>query len=593
MMQSRAGWLTSLAVVLFALLWLFFSQTVPVLGEGVSVYPAPAAAVLAQPSAEDPRPSFEPSCADPGPVRLVVSTDIRPRVALCFRGRQYPLQIASYANGMPYWISDLLWPIHRGLVFRVRGFGLLLGLLTIALTRRLVARFADPITANVAALCIAVTPAVVWLHASLLHHELLPWLASAAAIDQLSRCRALGPHAGDDAGAPPTGRVLAAAALVGLALLANLKAVFLVAPLGLVALRAGVRFTAIGSRQWLLAAVVFAAVVSPSLAGNSVNAGSDFSQEFAARSQAVVAQLSPWRFFKEIPNLALFWGDALIFGVLASGEHSPPLMLGLVAAIPPIFYCLFSGVAYLWRGRGPIVPAACGLVILTNVIVSTLVYYHYPSANYMPLCAILGVGTAVTAVDGARWLASRLDWCGAITRRGIVAVAVGALAWGVVGRGSPAHFVTMSTNAAAVRELGAYLTAHPEPGVPLFVTTYVLAGIPEAVTSGPVRTIKASAYLSCGSARNPGRGLDRETLELGRRCVQLRFERLLEAFPGPVRVLLPLKTTPVDDALAGEYGPSLEAAAASAGRGLGEDAAFSGRDTGPVLRLVRIEAGGP
>jgi hypothetical protein len=53
--------------------------------------------------------------------------------------------------------------------------------------------------------------------------------------------------------------------------------------------------------------------------------------------------------------------------------------------------------------------------------------------------------------------------------------------------------------------------------------------------------------------------------------------------------VLPLKTTPVDHALAGELGPMLEAAAAAEGRSLREEATFAGSNTGPLLRLVRVE----
>jgi len=590
MARSRGDALFYLAAAVFGLFWLSVSQTAPVLGEGVAVYPAPAAPILAAPSAEDPGPSFTDSCADPGPPRLVTSSQIRPRVALCFRGRQYPLQITSYASGVPYWVTDLLWPIHRGRVFRVRVFGLLLGLLTIALTRRLVMRFADPVSANVAALCISATPSFVWLHSSLLHHELIPWLASAAAIDQLSRDRGLSPDAAADVAGPPTGRVAAAAALVGLAMLSNVKVLFLILPLGLVALRAGVRFGAIRRGQWFLAAVILAAVVSPILVGNSANAGSDLTMELGARLGMLTQQLSFARILTEIPNLVVFWGDALIFGALASGEHPAPLILALLATIPPLFYCLISGVVYLWNGRGALVPATCGLLILTHLLVSALLYNYYVGANYMPLCAIFGVATAVTAIDGARWLTSRVQWPAAGTRNAIAGLAFGALAWGVVGRGSPASFVTMSMNGAAVRELGAYLATHPEPEVPLFVTTYVLAGIPEAVTGGTVRTIKASDYLGCASDRNLAYGPDQEVIESGRRCVQLRFERLLEAFPGPLRVLLPVKPNPIDDPLAGEYGLALELAATATGRRLGAEATFEGWDTGPLLELVRVDA---
>jgi hypothetical protein len=82
--------------------------------------------------------------------------------------------------------------------------------------------------------------------------------------------------------------------------------------------------------------------------------------------------------------------------------------------------------------------------------------------------------------------------------------------------------------------------------------------------------------------------LDEANLAQGRQCLEGRFERLLAAFPAATRFLLPLKSTPIDEALAGELGPILEGVAASAGRTVEEEATFSGWGTGPVLRLVRV-----
>jgi hypothetical protein len=582
--------LVYLAAALFGLFWLFLSQTLPVWLEEVSVYPAPASTILAQPSPDDPRPSFEPSCADQGPVRLLTS-GIRPHVALCFLGRQYPLLIMSYASGIPYWVSDLFWPIHRGRIFWLRGAGLLLGLLNIALTRRLLMRFADPLTANVAALCLAVTPTFLVVQSMLVHFEVLPWLACAAALDQLSLCRALSPYATNHVEPPPTARLLAAAALLGLALLSNVKAVFLIGPLCLLAFRAGVRFSALRFQQWLLVVAVLAMVVSPSLIGNAVDAGVGFSNQLHERLQMLVVQMNPANLVAEIPNVAQFWGDTLAFMAIASGDHGPPSIPGLLVTIPPLFYCLFSGVAFLWRGRGALVPAACGLLILTFMVVSALLYIGIPKGNYGPLYAVFGIATATTAVDAGGWLASRLHRPAGSTQLAIVVAMVGALIWGVVGRGSPTRFTTMSINAAAERGLGAYLTAHPEPDVPLLVTTYILMGVPEAVTGGAARGIKAANYFDgCPPGRNRERAPEPEALEQGRRCIQDRFERLLEAFPAPGRFVLPLRTAPVDDALAGEYARLLKAAATNAGRTFQEEASFSGWGTGPLLQLVRVGA---
>src|SRR5262245_7821740 len=98
MSRLREGGPAWFAAALFASFWLFLSQTLPVWHEDVSVYPAPATPVLAQTPAEDPRPVFEASCADAGPIRLLAS-GVRPQVSVCVRGRQYPFLITSYASG--------------------------------------------------------------------------------------------------------------------------------------------------------------------------------------------------------------------------------------------------------------------------------------------------------------------------------------------------------------------------------------------------------------------------------------------------------------------------------------------------------------
>ena len=146
----------------------------------------------------------------------------------------------------------------------------------------------------------------------------------------------------------------------------------------------------------------------------------------------------------------------------------------------------------------------------------------------------------------------------------------------------------MSINASAVRALGSYLVAHAEPEAPLFITTFNLTGVPEAVTGGRVHTVKALNYFeSCPPWRNRGEQTA-EVLDEGRRCIALHFARLLDAFPQPIRFVLPLKAAPVEDALAAEYENLLAAAAAAAGRKLEQEATFSGAGTGPLLRLARV-----
>lgn len=579
------------ALLLFSLFWFYLSQSLPVWLEEVSVYPATPTVSYAAPTTDDPGPRIEASCADSGWFHVVTS-EVRPTIALCLWGRQYPLQVTSYASGIPYWVSDSLWPLHQGRVFRVRAFGLLLGFLNLLLARRLLLRFTDPVTANVAVLMLAVTPPFVVVQAMLVHFEVLPWLACAAALDQLAGCRALRPDVGDEAQPPPTGRLLTAAALIGLALISNLKTVFLLAPMALLALRAGVRFGTITPRQWVLGSGIVALVGVPSLVGMVVDGGAGISHQFSERWQFLLAQLSPELIGAEFPNLARFWGDTLLFMAIASGNDVPTSIPGPVATILPLTYCMLACILYLVRGRGPLVPAACGALMLSFLLVSALLYVGVPKGNYGPLFAVCGIATAVTLVDAVRWLNARRGWSEARMLKVAVLVVLGAFVWSLLERGSPNRFTTMPINGAAVSALGAYLEGESDQTTPIIVTTYNLTGVPEAVTGGAVRSITAYHYLDEGCPLGINQGIEPtpETLEAGRHCIQERLERLLAASPTALRFVLPYLSVPVDHALAGEHGSLLRAAAQRAGRFFQEEAVFAGQDTGPLVWVARVGA---
>jgi hypothetical protein len=141
---------------------------------------------------------------------------------------------------------------------------------------------------------------------------------------------------------------------------------------------------------------VLAAIVAPLVVGNLSDTGGGFAGQLHERWQLLLAQLHPSYLVAEIPNAAKFWGDTLLFMALASGDTRPTLLPALFVTIPSLLYCLFASGAYLWRGRGALVPAACGLLLFTFMLVSALLYIGTPKGNYGPLYAVFGIATAVT-----------------------------------------------------------------------------------------------------------------------------------------------------------------------------------------------------
>lgn len=560
------------------------TQTLPAWHEEISVYPARGAPVLEDPD-EDLVVSFGLGCSEAGPIRIETS-GVRPNVSLCAGGRQYPLLIMSYASGVPYWVADFLLPLHKGQIFRLRWLGLLFGVLNLLVAWKLMRRIVDVRTADVVVVAMSLTSPFSFMQAILVHYEVVPWLMCITAVYLLSFEEGLAPGATGPA-APATRRLVAVSALLGMALLANLKAVLIVAPLAFIAIRAGVRFGTIRGRQWLLMIAVVVLVLSPLIAGNAIDGGLQFGQELEVRSWTFLENLRPLTLAAEVPGLIWFWADSRNWMAAALGGEPEPPILGVLATVPPLVYCVGTLVGFLWRGRGRIVPAACGALIVAFMLLSAFLYNNYPKGNYSPLYAALGIAAGVTAVDLSRLVARAVRQRAGWLETAVVLTLFAGLAWQAVAGASPTT-IPVSFNSLAERDLGEYLDRNADPDVPILVTTYVLTDVIEAVTVRPVRTVKAYQFLDCPPGINRAFALDDAMRREGMECVHRRVDRLLRNFPTTTRFLVPVNFEVVDHPFAHEFGPVIESAARSAHREVRVEASFSGKDTGPVLRLIRV-----
>ena len=564
---------TAIAVVVFLAVSSWLSSAIPAWHEGVSVHPGAAARVLESPGRPDATPvvRFEPSCHDhPG---AVLRSEVRPVVKLCQGGRQLPVMISPYASGVPYWPSVLAWSWHRGNVFTLRWFGIAFGLASLLVTTALVRRLGGRQLGRVAAVLIAITPSFVFLHATVIHYETLPWLAIAIGVLVLARCPELAPRSASETG-PSTPRLLGAAACFALAVLANVKAVFLLGPLVLVAWRAGVRFGRIDAKRWIGMAVVTAVVLLPMVLA-TLGGPEGVEGQVDQRLSALARNLRPLHVAAELLNVGLFGADMLWYLLLASGNHTLPNVLAVVVVVPAVLHCMIVSVRFFVRRSGCPITAGCGALLATFWLVSALLYDQFPAANHSPLCAVYGVAMACSGLALARWIAARRPTWSRRAPLAVVAPVALVLAWSSVGRGSPERFVTASINAHAERALTEHLVTHPEPSGTLLTTTYNLAGIFESLGEGELSPVQAHVFLSC-----PGD-------ELG--CLVTRFRTLFETLPLPMRIVVPARAVPIDESHVSVLPEAIRAATADTGLALRREAAFTTTDGVEVLWLYRVE----
>ncbi len=567
-LSARASWVV-LALALVAYLGLAWRQSDAFMAwdEETMVHSVAAPRVLAGRPGPDGRPRLEPSCADAHAPTFVLSSG-RPRLGVCAAGRLWPLMIAPYFSGVFYWPFGLLAPLHHDNVFVLRKFTLLMGALTLALTFLLVRRLAGRRAAALAAVATAVSPCFVLTHSILVHFETLPWMWLTAAMLVLA-----GRSPSD---APPSSRRLTLGGfLVGLAVLANLKTVALIAPLALVAWRLDPRWRQLPLRRWITTAAAAALPLLPMVIVYLLPSG-DYGDKSQGWSRSLVAHLlQPQRLVPSTRDLLLWWSNVAYY--FRDFVASAPLnVAALAVAVGALAFALRDAARTLWRREGDAVTAACGASLASYVAMVALLYESFP-VNYTPLHTVFGVTLAVAVDRASQAVARRASRPSLALPLALVALA--PFFHNTVQTTEASRGFRLRTNPITERALVAYLRAHPAPGARIVTVDDRMAGVVDSLSDGELTTTQAGGYFrSCDPHTSNPRAQE---------CLYERWRALLSATPGPLRVVMPL------DVLTWRSGyvslaPSLQRAARELGREVAVEREFVTAGGLPAVALHRI-----
>jgi hypothetical protein len=566
---DRAHWALIAAVLVFLALGIWLSGGSPSWSEEISVLPTRAYPVF-QASPSDPTlPERATSCDDvPAPGWVIQRT--RPVFSTCAAGRVLPVMVTPYFSGIPYWPLALLEPLHHGDVFSIRRIGLALGVIGIVLAFELVRRIVDRTSAACTALVLSCSPPFVFSHSLALYYEPLPWHALTAAALALLGLREAAP-------ARTRGWLLASSAFfVGLAVLANVKAMFLIAPPLVIALRVR-RTLGVPGRTWLALALGAFAGAAPLLLFGLFDPHAGLEGQFAHRYGALLSNFGLRRFGGELYSLVLFASDTAAFSDQILKRNVSAFWPARIAVAAALVFCLHRTFEFLRYGRGQALAAALGATFLGYVLVSALLYTQYPSANYGPLGTAFGValGCALGALFGrfgARW--------------GVLAtlVVMAMMFHNCVRRGDGRAELAWATNSAAERDMAAYLRERVGNVGTIASGTYNLTGVFTSLGGGDVRAAELLPFLAHHCSRENNR------VDLG--CLQRALGFVLDAperVPPPLRMLVPAVVLPIDDAFAGVLEPALREAARVRLREVHVEHTSSTAAGTPVLRLLRVE----
>lgn len=571
-MSARLGrTLLALALAVFVALGVWMSRGMMVFSEEFIVLPTSAGRVTARGPTPEGALRFDPVCR-PGDRRVLLTSE-RPTLSLCLGARRYPVMAAPHFTGLFLWPLELLRPLHRDDPFTLRLLLLPLGALSIALTHRLASRFGGARLATLAAFGMAVSSCFVCLTSIVQCFETLPWIFLVAALLLVTNLPALAPGA-DARAEVPARRLVAASACVGLALLANVKAVFLLAPLALLAWRLGARVTRIQRAQWWRMGAAVALPLLPILApivldpsmrwsqGRGSNLGGDLAANLAR----------PEKVFLAARDLILEWAN---FGRYMTRGHAGALPVAAAAAA--CVFVLVDTARTLVRRRGCVVTAACGVSLAAYLAVVSLLYVEFP-ANYTPLHAVFGVATGCAIERLVRHVGGRL------LRAALAVVALAPFAVGTVDSIRAFEAVEFVTNSRVERDLVAHLIAHPEARAETVTVNLLAGGVLDAISRGRVRTVQAHPWL--GACEHDEGGGDRAA------CLRARWASLLRGFGGAavVRVVMPTSLAFVSrsSALLDAQRAGLEAAARDLGMSLRLERTFYTPRNAPAAQLLRV-----
>lgn len=563
---SRAAWACLVvAIALFVGLGWRLAGTLPAWSEEIATLPSSGyRSIEFAPDREVPE--RKATCPEPN-APSVVGSSMRPVLSFCAGKRSWPLLIMPYASGLPYWGIAAFEPLHRGEIFGERRVGLLLGVFGLLLTFELVRRLVDAPSAVFSVLVLACLSSFVHSHVLAVYYEVLPWHALALAALALHRL---------DGAATARRRLLltlTCAGSVGLALLGNAKAVLLIAPVALVALRGRRVLPRLAARHWAIIALGALAGSAPMLIYGRLEPGRGLGAEASTRLGFLLQNLRFEKLGAELANVFVFAADLGFYADVVQGLGGTPFWPACAVAACGFAYVSFSLAVWLRRGQGPWLAAACGALLWSQVFVAALLYSQSPSASYAPVCT--GFGVALGLALGA--LQRRL---GVRAAAPAALVCCGLLLTSVVRRGETPMSYVGSTNASAERDMASYLKRAPglDRGT-LLTATYALAGVFDSLGQGELSPTQTHVFLMQRCSPN-----DTD-------CLGARWRALLddEVTKYPLRVLLPLVTTLVDEPAARHLRSSLSESAAASGRDLRVEHVSRTARGVPVLELVLIE----
>jgi hypothetical protein len=480
------------AVLLLLGLGVVNALSVPTWSEEVANLPLAPAGTLEVTSRADAAERGFPErrlCADPSArIDIAPSRRTRPALAACAGGREWPILATSYASSVFGWPIAAFYPLLGTTIVRLRIAWLLLsGGAALGLTWALVRRLADDARAGLAVAMAAATSASAYLTALFFPYESFIWIWTAAG------CLVLSPALSGER-APSTARAAAAGFFFGCATLTNVKALFLLAPLAVWALREVDVSRRLGWR-WLV--VGSSAVPAPMLLlwFAHVDPSSGLSSETVGRLQwASAGHLAA--FVPELLNAGAFGGDTGAFlAATATGaiERRGPAVWLVTACIA---FCIATALRRLWTGRGSPLSAACGMLIGTFVMVSSLMYRQGISANYSPVFPVFGVAVASTIHDVAVFFGRRVDGIArrlASVRSAAAAGAIALLAACTASRVADQASLASPINVGALAEVARAAEARPD--APVVTVTMLHALTLESLAGERVHSVQAHEYF--------------------------------------------------------------------------------------------------
>lgn len=491
--------------------------------------------------------------------------DARPSLVLCAGGLAWPVLVASYSGGVAYWPLQILRPLHRGDPVALRRIGIGIGALAILVLFLLVERTGGSLRAALSAAVASVLPGVLVGHSVLVLFELgPPLLLMLAGLSLVSRA--------DREGPPTPRRASAVGALVGLAILGNVKALVVFAPVALLSLRESAPLRRAPLRTWLAMLVPLLVVASPLGIAALLDPSGAFGDQIVHRLDVAARHLDAELFLREALNAIVYAGDILFyFEILAGGDGALRPLTLTVSALALLHSTAALVGALRGRPHDP-VAAACGALQLTFIVFVWLAYEQTPAANYAPISYAHAISVGCTLVTagrlGARWMGQ--PWIGVGAAASIALI---SLVSNTYRRGDPRVFVDISINLTAERALGDYLTRHPPPE--LITTSYNLGGLPTAMTGMPATRLDTALH-ACHVEHAP------------ERCERDVVRATMLAHPD-ARYVVPLELGPIDEPPARRIAATLGEVAEELEGRLVEEARFATSGGLDVLAVLRVE----